>query len=217
MKRIVIIAVFTFCTALVSPARAQQAAEAKQSQPSSAQSFADVAIACLKRGEDATDPQEKLRLYREGLALGRRAVALDDGNADAHFAVFANNGRIMLLEGVSLNPLNLVRANAELERTLEIQPNHYDALAAKGGLYRQLPWALGGDLDKAEETLRKAIDLNPNAVGARIELALTYRDKGEPGRGRPLLETAARIAEQQGKQRQLREARELLREIDGPH
>ena len=32
-------------------------------------------------------------------------------------------------------------------------------------------------------------------MGARIELAQTYRDMGQPDRGRPLLEKAAEIAE----------------------
>lgn len=214
MKRVIGIVMLAMCgTFAATPARAQSAAQARETGPS-AQELADRAIACLKRGEDATDRDEKLRLYREGLELGRRAVALDDANADAHFAVFANNGRIMLLEGASVNPVNLLRANAELERTLELNPDHYDALAARGGLYRQLPWVLGGNLDKAEATLRRAIDLNPNAVGARIELARTYCDKGDPERGKPLLETAAQIAEREGKQRQLLEARLLLQQLE---
>lgn len=34
-------------------------------------------------------------------------------------------------------------AYRELNRTLELNPNHAEALAAKGGLYRELPWYLG--------------------------------------------------------------------------
>jgi len=99
---------------------------------------------------------------------------------------------------------------------LELNPNHADALTAKGGLYRQLPWVLGGSLSVAETCLTKAIALDPEAVSARIELAETYRDMGQPERGLPLLQTAASIAEQQGKKRQLSEARTLLRELKSP-
>jgi tetratricopeptide (TPR) repeat protein len=178
-----------------------------------AQALASRALVCLQRGEDASNPDTKRTAYDEGLALARRAVELDDANADAHFAIFGNEGRLMLLDGVTPNPITLLKVNSELERALELNPNHSDALAAKGGLYRQLPWALGGSLSLAEECLTKAIANDPNAVSARIELAATYRDMGEPDRGLPLLDKAMVIAEREGKQRQLAEARTLLAQL----
>jgi tetratricopeptide (TPR) repeat protein len=181
-----------------------------------AQALAQRALVCLQRGEDAVDPDAKRKAYDEGLSLARRAVSLDDDNADAHFAIFGNEGRLMLLDGVTPNPISLLTVNNELERTLEINPNHADALAAKGGLYRQLPWALGGSLNVAEECLTKAIASDPNAVSARIELAATYRDMGQPDRGLPLLDKAVDIAEREGKQRQAAEARTLLSQLQ-PH
>jgi len=197
-------------------ASAQQAAYALTSNDS-AKALAHHALDCLHRGEDGLSTQSRLAAYREGLEYAKRAIEADETNADAHFALFANNGRIMLLEGVTPNPWNLIEANRELERALELDPNHSDALAAKGGLYRQLPRLLGGSLTKAEECLTRSIDLDPNAVGARIELAETYRDMGEPARGVPLLKKAAEVAERVGKFRQLYEARGLLRELDPPH
>jgi tetratricopeptide (TPR) repeat protein len=181
--------------------------------PESAEQLATQALECLRDAEEALTDKTKLAAYQRGLELARRAVAADDQNADAHFAVFATQGKIMLIEGVSLNPANLVKANKELDRTLEIEPNHADALASKGGLYRQLPWILGGDLAKAENYLTRAIELNPDAVGARIELAETYRDMGQPERGVSLLEVAAAMAEKQERYQRLAEARRLLREF----
>lgn len=178
-----------------------------------AQTLAAGALACLQRGEDATSDDAKRSAYTEGLELARRAVALDDRNADAHFAVFGNEGRLMLLDGVTPNPISLLQVNRELERALELDPNHADALAAKGGLYRQLPWALGGSLSLAEACLTRAIANDPDAVGARIELAATYRDMGDPDRGLPLLGAAVAIAERDGKRRLLAEARTLLAQL----
>ncbi|MGH7789456.1 MAG: hypothetical protein ACRERC_21470 [Candidatus Binatia bacterium] len=178
-----------------------------------AQRLATKAIECLNRGEDASDEVVKERAYREGLGYAERAVALDDANADAHFAIFGNQGRLLLLEGVTPNPISLLQVNRDLERALELDPNHTDALAAKGGLYRQLPWVLGGSLSLAETCLTKAIALDPEAVSARIELAATYRDMGHPERGVPLLQTAAAIAERQGKRRQLGQAKHLMDEL----
>ena len=207
-RRVLAIAGLTLCLGL-APASVLVAETPCQQ----AQALAMRALILLQRGEDASDPTAKRAAYDEGLALARQAVSLDDDNADAHFAVFGNEGRLMLLDGITPNPISLLKVNNELERALELNPNHPDALAAKGGLYRQLPWALGGSLSLAEECLTKAIANDPNAVGARIELAATYRDMGEPNRGLPLLDKAVVIAEREGKQRLLSEARTLKAEI----
>jgi len=201
-----------FCGASPEPLRAAVTQDAKRQ----AQALADQALEHLRRGEDLTNSAQKMTTYQQGLALANRAVELDDGNADAHFAIFGNKGRILLLEGVGANPISLLQVNRDLERALELNPNHADALTAKGGLYRQLPWVLGGSLAVAESCLTKAIALDPEAVSARIELAETYRAMGQPERGLPLLELAAAIAERQGKRRQLGEARALLRELKEP-
>jgi tetratricopeptide (TPR) repeat protein len=196
---------------LLTPAAlpAQQVAYASL-QGESAQSLATQALECLRRGDDGLTKQSRMAAYREGWGLAQRAVAADDRNADAHFAVFANHGRLLLEEGTVPNPFNMVEVNRELERALQLNPNHVDALISRGGLYRQLPWLLGGSLKKAEACLTRAIELDANAVGGRIELAATYRDMGQPERGVPLLEKAIEVAQQVGKFRQLNEARALL-------
>jgi len=214
-QRRVVPVLFLFLTAAIirpSSAPAEVSSEARHN----AQVLANEALESLRRGEDLVDKQEKLATYQHGLDLATRAVELDEENSDAHFAVFGNKGRILLLEGVGANPVSLLQVNQDLERALELNPNHADALTAKGGLYRQLPWVLGGSLEVAENCLTKAIKLDPDAVSARIELAATYRDMGQPQRGMPLLRDAASIAERQGKQRQLREARDLMRALQAP-
>jgi tetratricopeptide (TPR) repeat protein len=194
---------------------AQQSAYAR-GRVEAAQDFAQRALDCLHQGEDTATKEAKLAAYRDGLQWAERAVAADDNNADAHYARFANQGRIMLLEGAAANPLNLLTVNRELDRTLELNPNHADALAARGGMYRQLPWVLGGSLEKAADYLSRAVALDPDACGSRIELAETYRDMGHPERSIPLLEKAAQVAERMGKQHQLDAARELLVQLKAP-
>jgi tetratricopeptide (TPR) repeat protein len=200
------------CLLTPTASGAQQTAYASI-ETDSAQALATRAIKCLRRGEDGASKQSRVAAFHEGVDLARRAVAADDRNADAHFALFANYGRLLLEEGTVPNPFNMVEVNRELDRALELNPNHVDALISKGGLYRQLPWLLGGSLKKAEACLTRAIELDANAVGGRIELAATYRDMGEPERGVPLLEKAIQVAQQVGKFRQLAEARALLHEI----
>ena len=191
-----------------------QASAYAHGRTEAAQNLVQHALDCLPRGEDATAKDAKRAAYEEGLQWADRAVAADDQNADAHYARFANKGRIMLLEGAVPNPVNLLKVNRELDRALELNPNHADALAARGGMYRQLPWVLGGSLDKAADYLSRAVALDPDACGARIELAETYRDMGHPERSIPLLEKVTEVAERLHKDRQLRQARELLSQLN---
>ena len=167
--------------------------------PESAQSLATKALECLARGENGVSNEARLAAYREGLRDAEAAVSADDENADAHYAVFANHGRIMLLEGGVANPFNVYVVNRELNRTLELNPNHVDALAAKGDMLRQLPRLLGGDLHEAAQYLRRAIELDRSAIRPRIELAEIYRDLGHPELGIPYLENAAEVARHDGK------------------
>lgn len=190
------------------PARAQGL-----NMAGAAPTLAQRALAALIRGEDAPTPTAQLEEYRQGLALAQRAVAADERNADAQFALSANLARVALLEGHPPNPVRLLQAQRALDAALALNPHHADALAARGGLYRQLPWWLGRNLAKAADDLRQAVQLDPDNVGARIELALTYRDLGEPQRGVPLLEAAVAVAERRQRPRKAAEARRLLAEL----
>lgn len=172
------------------------------------------ALQYLEQAERAESKADKVGAYETGRDLAKQALALDDNNADAHFVVFATEGRLELLSGTVPNPMNLYKAQARLDHVLELDPSHSDGLAAKGGLYRQLPWMLGGDLDKAESYLKKAIDANPEAIGARIELAATYLAKGEKDKCPALLDQASALAKRQGKEYRLEEVAQLRAEID---
>lgn len=194
---------------------AQASAQSVVTPPSPSQKLALESIDYLHRGEDASGRDERMSAFRRGVELARQAIAADENNADAHFAMFANQGRIMELQGVAVNPFILVEATRELNRALEINPNHADALAAKGGVYRQLPWALGGSAQKASEYLARSVELDPdNACGARIELAELYRDLGQPERSIPLLEKAVEVAKRDKKREKLARAKTLLQELN---
>ena len=218
MQRVLVLASIALAAFAARPSRtsADQAA-ALEISPEQAKTLAKHALECLRRAEDSTSDEVKRQAYTEGRDYAQRAVTLDDANPDAHFALFATQGRLQLMDGAAVNPVTLFRASRELDRALEIDPNHSDSLAAKGGLYRQLPRLLGGNLDKAEDYLTRSISLNPNSVAARIELAALYRDLGHPERCRPLLETAATIAEREGRHERLAEARRMLAEISTSH
>ncbi|HVN84609.1 MAG TPA: tetratricopeptide repeat protein [Candidatus Binatia bacterium] len=210
-KILVAIFVATLCTAArVSAQRAAEASVARD--PAKSAELAQRSLDLLKLAEEG-DPPSKAECYTQGLGFARQAVALDDRNADAHFAVFATMGRLMLEHGATPNPFNLLKINRELDRTLELNPRHSDALASKGGLARQLPTLLGGSLSKAERYLQQSIEIDPTAVGARIELARVYQDMGQEPKAVSLLRTAVELAEQQGRTRKRAEAEQLLGQL----
>lgn len=118
------------------------------------------------------DRAMRLAHFQQGQGLGERAVAADEGSADAHFALFCNLGELLRIDGESLTSLfGLRRMLKEIDRTLEIDPTHIGALSAKGTLLVRLPSVLGGDSEQGERLLQQVIKRAPEAVNARLALA----------------------------------------------
>jgi tetratricopeptide (TPR) repeat protein len=169
----------------------------------------------LELGEESDDDAAKLDWYARGKQLADLAVRQEPGNAEAHFALFANWGRWLQTDGWLKNSYRLPAVWKELDRTLELNPDHSDALAAKGGMYLQLPRFLGGNVDKAVPLLVRSIELDPRAPGARLELADCYIHQSRVDDARDLATAALRLSLEQGKPRYVRRAQRLLQEI-GP-
>ncbi len=147
---------------------------------SSPQALVAESLEECRLGRIAQDRGVRLGHFEKGQALGERAVALDDRSADAHFALFCNLGEILRIDGeVSLSSVfGFRRMMKELDRTLELSPQHLDALSARGTLLVRLPLVLGGDPDKGEKILEQVIQREPQAVNARLSLAKSYCGRG---------------------------------------
>jgi tetratricopeptide (TPR) repeat protein len=171
------------------------------------------ALEALENGEAETGEDAKLVHYRRGLELAKRAVAIDDESADAHFAYFANWGRILQQEGWFRNAFHLPTLLGHLDRALELDPNHADALASRAGLYLQLPKFLGGDPKKGEPMLRRAIEMDPEMAGGRLELAKHCMDTERPEEASKWALQALQIARGTGKQWHEDRALTLLDEL----
>jgi len=120
--------------------------------------------------------------YKKAEHIAEEVVEQVPDSADANFLLFAARGRRMLETDGRPSLTNVWKytsVNKYLTRTLELNPNHADALAAKGGLLFDLPAVLGGDVDAARKHLELASRLNPTGAGTRLSLARVLKRQGE--------------------------------------
>src|SRR5439155_314713 len=128
----------------------------------------------------AASPEERRANLARGLALAEEAVAADERDAKAHFAVFCNLGNDVKLRGVAVMSLFAVRRlRREIDRTLELAPDYADALVGKGEFLCELPRLLGGDAAEGERLLRAALRVDPGFIEAHLGLARALAARGE--------------------------------------
>lgn len=150
-------------------------------------------------GRVTQDRTSRVGHFEKGQALGERAVTLDDRSAEAHFALFCNLGELMRIDGeVNIaSVMGFRRMTKELDRTLELAPDHLDALSAKGTFLLRLPSLLGGDREKGEKLLRYVLLKSPQSVNARLSLAKSYCADGRHSEALSLASEALSLAQAQ--------------------
>ena len=157
---------------------------------------------------------ERQAHFERGREFGDQAVTLDGQSAEAHFAVFCNMGELMRLDGETLSSVfQLRRLNAEIDRTLELNPEYTEAMAAKGILLIRLPRLLGGDAERGETLLRRVLQKDPNAVESRLMLAKTCESRGDRDEAVAFASRALQIAREQGRADKVAEAQATLAEL----
>ena len=97
------------------------------------------------------------------------------------------------------------KARADLESALKVDPKALDgsAYTSLGTLYYKVPgFPLGfGDRDKAQDLLRKALDLNPDGIDPNYFYAEYLYEQGRYQESIRYLEHAARAAPRAGRER----------------
>jgi len=166
-------------------------------------------------GRIAQDRATRVAHFKKGEALGEQAVASDDQSAEAHFALFCNLGELMRIDGeLSITSVRgFRRMTKELDRTLELAPDHLDALSAKGTFLVRLPSMLGGDREKGEKLLRYVLLKEPQSVNARLSLAKSYCATGRHSEALSLASEALDLAQAQRQDDFLLEAENVLAQL----
>ncbi len=203
MKKIIGILI---TVALVFPASALALESAKE--------LSAKALKECQQGRNANVHAVRLASFEQAQALAERALDLDNQLAEGHFALFCGLGEQMRLDGESLSSLfGLSRIISALDRTLELDPNHLDALSAKATFLVKLPRLLGGDPEKGEQLLRRVIREDPTSIHARVTLAQIHADRGEYRKAMDLATLALKHAQDQQRQDLIPETRHLLADL----
>ena len=143
----------------------------------------------LFSGEGLAKDDDKRAVYEKGVEYAKKALKLDDKNADAHFYYAASLGRCAQLKGLFNAMGSAGEIKKEFERTLELNPKHPIAKVALANYYYQVPGLFGGSTEKAIELLKEAIAEDPLVSMPYIDLAIIYRNQGKKKEAIELLNT----------------------------
>jgi len=129
----------------------------------------------LNLGDDiSTDVEKQRAAYEAGARIAKRALELQEANAEAHYLYAANLGRAAQLKGLTASALTIQELKYHVKRALEIQKDHAPSLHMMGMMLEELPWVMGGDSRAALVYLQRAVEVNPSYTHARLDLAKAY-------------------------------------------
>ena len=160
-------------------------------------------------GEMTPDAVRRREHYRRGEQYARRAVAVNPGDAEAHFHLARAVGLAALTLGIGDRVRYANEVRAEALRALELDPDHPGALHVMGmwnaevmrlsGFERTFARAfLGGSVfgsaswAAAIRYMERAVAVDPERLIHHLDLARIYRDAGEKAKAREHYEAVLR-------------------------
>jgi tetratricopeptide (TPR) repeat protein len=148
----------------------------------------------LNIADDLFSDEIKKRLaYEAGAEMAQRALQLDQRNAQAHFLYAVALGSAERLKGITHAGLALSEIQRHVQRAVELDPAHAQALQMMGGLYAELPWVLGGSEKEAESYLQRAIAADGRYTNAHLILARLLIKQGRMAEARTHLQAVLQV------------------------
>ena len=132
----------------------------------------------------ARSDEEKLAAYERGRGSGQRAIELEPRNFLGHLWYAINTARWGQTKGVVRSLFLLPTVREEIRVLLELAPTVAAVHALAGNVDYEVPGPLGGDVDRAEATFRKGLQLDPGFTGIRVGLAKVLIKKNQPADAR---------------------------------
>jgi tetratricopeptide (TPR) repeat protein len=141
------------------------------------------------------DRQEALSHYGKGRDYGRLAAEAAPDRPGGYFFEGANLARENSLKGTFTNLFGIRTVKKLNEKAASIQAGYFHGGPDRFfcAYYTRLPGLLGGNVSKAIEHGRKAVDSHPAYAGNRLFLAEAYHKDGNDELARRELETALLI------------------------
>jgi cytochrome c-type biogenesis protein CcmH/NrfG len=170
----------------------QKLARARELQPGDYQVLWRLARLDFWRSDDpALSKDEQSRLGKEAWQLGDEAAAKDPSHVEGHYFAAVGLGNYSLGIGVlkALTQGLEGKFKDRLAAAERIDPKYLDGgvFNAWGRFYYELPWPKY-DARKSEQNLRRAVELNPADLRARVYLADLYRKEGNRAEAKKLLD-----------------------------
>lgn len=138
-----------------------------------------------KKAESALD---------HAIANVQQSLKLNEKSADAHSLLADLYGRkISFGVGMFAGPKYGPKIKAENQRAQELDAGDPRVFASLGREYLNAPKMFGGDVDKAIESFRKSIQLDPNSDETLVWLGIALRKKGDAAGARQAFEDSLRL------------------------
>ena len=172
----------------------------------------------LNLGDDiSTDVEKQRTAYEAGARIAKRALELQDANAEAHYLYAANLGKAAQLKGLTASAFTIQDLKYHVKRALELQKDHAPSLHMMGMMLEELPWVMGGDSRAALGYLQRAVAVNPSYTHARLDLAKAYLRRKDPASARRELHSILEASPTpSGQTRHEKEAWALLNSLELP-
>lgn len=133
---------------------------------------------------------ESRAIYEEGIAAGRRAIALQSNRPEGHFWVAANMGAMAESFGLRQGIKYRKPVKEALETVLRLDPTFMQGSAdrALGRWYFKVPGLFGGSNQKSETHLRQSLTYAPHSTASHFFLAETLFGLGRDADARAELQ-----------------------------
>ncbi len=122
--------------------------------------------------------EEAVRLANKVIKQGRENVDLSN-YVRAYLLLGGCKGMIAHYGGPISKIVNGTAVLSNIKRAQALQPDNAGVMFGLGSFYLLAPALAGGDIDKAEEYLNKAVKLDPLFADAYVRLAQLYKMKGD--------------------------------------
>ena len=149
--------------------------------PMIAEAYWKIAHAYYWIGVHKDKKSDKLKAYKNGIEFAKQCVQVAPKDPHCHYWLGVSYGKYGGTKGI-LQSLYLVKPmKKEMNTVIKLDPKFRrgSAYAVLGWIYFKLPSIAGGDKDKAEKLLRKAVQIGPNHILNHLFLAKVLLDKGK--------------------------------------